>query len=884
MAIRVSPTEQNPTHDISLSDGLTTIGLHLCNGQGVRDRRAIRQASTPRTSLQIQSGDPSYSGFNLPYTPITQKDWSGGRGQAVYERDTTRYYDAYRVNTIHGPIFLGPKDFNTTSITDSTGGHPEGDAVGTWPTEAASQVIGRYLYDVAEPATISAIRFMLAISGPGGGTFTAVIYEDTGGIEGGPGSQLATSTRMYFGELPALTVVEFPIDFTFTPGQLYWIGFGYQSATYLGYPQFQYDANGSERILYFYGMNDAVGTVATGAELWFETASVTRASVTYFDYRGQRYAVRTKDDTSTITLLQNGPRGFAKANGSAKNTLQTDVDLSGYSVESLVGARVRIIAGPGVKERTPWRTITSHTTDATANVITVSPAWEVTHSAATEFIIVGSDEWETIAGHGLTGPITDVLPVGDFLYFAQGDSVVIRKARYSAGAWAWDDETAMATFMRLIPTATGTTKIWLAQASTSNVYNADPVTTWPNDLTTAQKNGSKPIGNPATKITGMVAYGNPRIPYFFKEDGFGSISDDVYAEIPNAELEAVADERNGRASCVAGVYLFFSMLDGFERYYDQSLDDIGPNRGEGLPVGRQGSIVAARPYPGGVYCAIDGGVNGYSSVMFWSSATNGWHEQYRAPHGKRISDIKIQTIPGLAYQKLWFNQEADLCWIPVAINPLKAPGYPFTDTGYCVSSWYRTGLGQIKKFWRDLQIFIEQVNENGLYIEAAYQVDEGDWQDIPGIFENDVAALGDANPKHLLAPGYSVTGERIRFRVTLHSDDHELTPRVIAITANAITRVPASKTWVLTFQADDTNIQEGDADSEALDMDGLFAQLETWADSETQPAPVIMRSTIERFDQKYVFIDNPNVQLREVELYDDVRDVKAIGNVALYEA
>lgn len=114
MAIRVSPTEPNPTHDISLSDGVTTIGLHLVNGQGHRDPRAIRQGSTPRTSLQIQQGDSEYTSFNLPYTPIVQKDWSGGRGQSEFKRDSTRYYDSYRVNTIHGDLILAGKETLTT--------------------------------------------------------------------------------------------------------------------------------------------------------------------------------------------------------------------------------------------------------------------------------------------------------------------------------------------------------------------------------------------------------------------------------------------------------------------------------------------------------------------------------------------------------------------------------------------------------------------------------------------------------------------------------------------------------------------------------------------------------------------------------------------------
>jgi hypothetical protein len=885
MAIRVSPTETNPTHDISLSDGTTTIGLHLCDGQGRRDRRAIRQSSNPRTSLQIQQGDTDYTSFNLPYTPVTQKDWSGGRGQSDYKRDSTRYYDCYRVNTIHGDITLGPKEVLADG-PETTGGHYGAPDYFEYSEETG--VTGYFTsYTGASPNSIRSIRFKIYMPATASGTLTAEVMSD---LDGTPGSNLAQGIGVHFdyiprrfhGETQILEEIELPISYTFSNGTKYHIGFRYQkdggsdpAGILIGYN------NGTtESIYYMHGLEDSPELVDSTASLHAVTVGVSRAKVKFFNYRGSKFAIRSHDDGTNPSLWLNGVRGFAKSNTGALNKLKTDVNLS--SVGSLAGMRIRIIAGKGSTETVTWRRIVTSTTASSNNEITVSPPWQVEHDTTTEFVVLGTSYWQEVTGHGLTGPVTDVCVVGDIIYFAQGEGVVMRRGRLASGSWSWSDEAAgtKVTFIKLIPETNGTSKIWTAQASVSKVYSSD-VVEWGTNLTLTQSNNSKPVGNPGTRITGMIAYGDPRIPYIFKEDGFGSISGGIYAEIPNAELEAVADERNGAVSCVQGVYLFFSLLDGFERYYDQHLDDIGPNRDEGLPEGRDGPIAAAVPYPGGIYVAVNAGPFGYSSILFWSSATNGWHEVYRAPYGRRIHDLAVQTVPGVTYQRLWFNLDSAIYWLPVAINPRKAEGYPFTDYGYLVTSWYKTTLGEIVKFWRDLQIYAETLGPL-LSVKAYYQTDNAAdgsvWTALPDTFTSSPV------DGSLFTSNYSTTGKRLRLKLDLSSNTTTLSPRVLATTINSVTRVPPSKTWTITAQADDMSVQEGEGDYEALDMDGLLARLEQWANSETQATPLTMRSLIPQHDNKRVFIDAPNIQIREVGLAEDGRTVKAIVNLALYEA
>src|SRR5690606_29433045 len=111
-------------------------------------------------------------------------------------------------------------------------------------------------------------------------------------------------------------------------------------------------------------------------------------------------------------------------------------------------------------------------------------------------------------------------------------------------------------------------------------------------------------------------------PYIFKEDGFGSVAGTtdtvagVYAEHPlSAQIRNVRSEDNGRAHARYDLFLKFSLLDGMESHFDQRLDDVGPNRDEGLPTDRRGPVYHIMPYAGRFYAAVDGGKYGYSSVL-----------------------------------------------------------------------------------------------------------------------------------------------------------------------------------------------------------------------------------------------------------------------------
>ena len=123
--INAEPTEAKKTHYVSFEQGSTKLGLVLCNGRGEPDSRAMQQGKMPTRALQFSQGDPDYSDMELPYTPITQKDWSGGRGQEDFEKDKTRYSDSQNIDAMYGDVILGPKatsivfPSSPTSITNA---------------------------------------------------------------------------------------------------------------------------------------------------------------------------------------------------------------------------------------------------------------------------------------------------------------------------------------------------------------------------------------------------------------------------------------------------------------------------------------------------------------------------------------------------------------------------------------------------------------------------------------------------------------------------------------------------------------------------------------------------------------------------------------------
>lgn len=734
---RVGPADPRQTHDISLSDGLITLYLRLANGQGEPEPLSWREDPAPRTALQIRTGDPSYSNYELPYTPITQKDFGGGRGSADFERDATRYYHGAGVDTRRGDLILAPQV-------------SAGQAVTTWPENS--------------------------------------------------------------------------------------IFFLYRQALYV------------------------VCSHPSGApQIW-----------------------------------QNGWRASATA-GSGGSTVNTALS---FAADALAGKIMRLTSGAGTQDAVQWRVISTNTAGPNTT-ITVSPAWNYAIDTTTEFVLLGLDSWTEITGHGLTQPVTDVLVAGNTIYFAQGENTNIRRGRIASGGWEWlDDGTNKATFLELIASPTGKNLVWAAQATACLVFSGELID-WSatTSLTLTVQNSGKTIGNQKYKITGLAAYGTPQAPWVFKENEFGSMgggtatTTDFYSRVAINELAAVSSELNGAAALQSDQYLYFSMLDGLERYMDNRLDDRGPNRDEGLPAFYRGPITKMIGYPGGILATVIQNpaiLSTNSMILYYNQL--GWSELWTnpsstgAPAITRVTGLAVQVIPGETVDRLWFISGSTAYWMPIALNPLKQPGYLFRSAGDWISSWYWGGYREVKKYLDSLVLYTENLSgPRGITVTASYQTDgEGDsdqWHLIGTFTQSPIQRL-------LFTPDATAYGQRWRLKLRLATGDPAVTPRVIALTMNTVTRIEPKRSWNLTFLADDV-LRDQQGQATMISAEELRSQIQTWATSDTQPTPITAHSNyLALFDGLKVFIDPPVIRPVEVTASPNPagkKRIKLIGTVSIYE-
>lgn len=873
----VSPTAVRPSHNVSLSDGTTTLGLRLCDNNGKLSPQ-LQIMPLQRTALKISQGGSRYDDMVSPYSSTIQNTFEGGRANKMFESDKSRFYDSNKLDTMSGKAFLAGKPTYTTGYYSSAViGTRNGD-YSLSATATAKVVVSKYT--PGADTVIRMARFYLknitGISYPF--TLTAKIYSDTAGA---PDTLLASSDAKSFTKLKS-AYEQFDFDIpatTLTHDTDYWVGIEIEAGKkcYLGR-----DTSETGNAIQ---VNDGSGWSSTANQCIAVVLTTTASGEgKFFQYKGAMYVVTKPDDFSVPTLWLNGYRGVATSNSADKTKINTKLNLSGVD---LVGKVVRITAGPGSKEETPFRTIISNTTTGTDDSITVDKIWKVAHTTSTEFVVLGCDTWQEITGHGLTKPVTDVVVVDDMVWFAQGSEAVMRRFRQynNSGTWTsqFDAETAYAEYLVFQNDQKGKRYIWISIEGTNQVKRAAVPSSWAD----ISPGSAIECGSSDETITGLEIYGEPPMLYVFKEGSFGSVNENLYAETPIYEMKSVRDWVNGRAHFRFDVYLYFSLLDGLERFYNNHLDDVGPNKDEGLPEGRQGFIRDIVAYPGRYYAAIDAGdgSENYSSILC-CPAGGGWHEVYRAPAGKRIRRLFIQPIPELI-DRLWISEEEDLVWIPVTLNPLKDPLYEYDSGGSVITSWIYHDMLDINKWFNKVTIFSEGLKSTTVgetttlnqYITLEYQLDDyddaDDWVSVGSFSVSPVDSLD-------LSATKNITGRRIRFKFTMYTDDTSITPVFEAWRLDSVVRIKQGRGYKLNFILDDyPSDLQGMKESDTVDS--TLTKLETWADSETQAAPLLLHSLYNSFDDRYVFIDNPIVTMKAVNT-DPVRTEQAICSLVVQEA
>jgi hypothetical protein len=884
MAIRVAPTEKAPTHHVKLTDkDGNSVGLILCNDRG-EPQPMYNKTPIERTALKTASGGSSYADYNYPYSPIVQDDWTGGRAGRDFERDSTRYYDGYNVITRHdnkatlGSRMYFSNGYKTIIQIRNAGSfrYRVWGAINTSYTPSTSFTIGRmWVYarkvpgQTAIDATVQLSLFASPYTVVATGTISASRLDTVGGWVA--------------------------IDFVgaVTAGTLYRL-------------QITNQPTNIQTLM----TNTILQTTGWDYMYVMEATPSTGRSAIYYEYKGQQYKV-INAASGAPTVWMNGDRGTADSNA-GQLTKVIDATKT-WTTNQWIGCIVKIVQGTGDAETIQYRTITSN--DATS--LTCDTAWTIQHDTTTEYVILGSDTWTEMTGHGLTAPVTSVLVVdkasgiAPLIYFAQGDTVLVRSnVQYTnAGVWtvAWRAEAAnYATHLAYQPLGN---KIWRSlnndASGNVSVSSATPAA-YGVDLTFGTAIN---VGGAYEFINSLEVYPNDsgiEALWVYKEE-LAYIVTTQAEGIKLEEMRAMRSRDNGKANLVHNVYSYFSLGHGLQRYYGGSIDSIGPNLDEGLPTERQGRIVKLLGVPGRILAAIDGGDTGYSSVMERSGS--GWHEIFRAPYGMRISDIFYQVIADWRVMKLWIwagdnslyihlpaggKEEGDAEYNTPTMGG-KIPSdqtylayvnrfYQYEHDGALILSVMHAGMFDTQKIIDSIQIWAEQLKfyENGsgdVGIGLDYRLNSEDsWTALEitqAVNSSGVSnkrsggAWADASIEDMtisnvdLGQAFGLAAKSIQLRLRFYTADVYTTPILKAVVIQAVIRSQVKYMYGLTFRVMDDEPtltpREMDEDSVTAASQSAMtklAQLEEWSDASSQGL-LYMESLSPLYHGRYVFINPP---------------------------
>ena len=850
MTVSVGNDVVRPTHDLSLSDGTNTIGLITCDNQGNRNPMGINRRPYPRTAMKTTSGNQTYDDFEPPWSPVAQEDWSGGRGLEVFDQDVTRYYDGRRCNTLFAnKIFNGPQETYTNGYRSQDKLLP-GSVEWQSLTDAGAPYWATK-FTASASYTAANISLWLKRTGTPANNLIVEVCSDS---PGNPGTVLQNGTitksnvRDYESEFYSITISQ-----ALTASTAYWIKVRSSGGTNTNCWKVASQDSGSN------GKNSANGTVWSAADpIYFR---ITDANDTYvrklFRYNYVTYFY--KNTGGAPELWMNGYRGVAKSNA-ANKTLLNDNGSPAWTINEWAGCTVMIIGGLGQNETKRWRRIVSNTGD----VLTCDEDWVITHDTTTDYVIIGSDKWTQITGHGLTGDITSVFSNNKNLYVCQGDGINIRRIRWTvsegAGSHTFaDDGTNKAFKLCTCRDTNDGLVIWKANNSdaSGNISVAvAPIPTVGNNMVF---NTAVPFQDDLGRITNIGEYGGEtKKLWVFRESSIFAMTRSgsmtyVADEIPLQEMHSCGDWQNGEVAITHGTYYYFSYKEGIERYYNLQLDDVGPNRDEGLPTNRRGVVSCMAGFPGKLFVSMDGDTTGYSSILAQAptgEAGSGWCELYRAPStGLRIHSILFEPIPGSVIDRLWAVVGSDIIWLPSAIQPLQDSNYTYVHECSLTTGYIYCGLYEIYKFFHSIfgigknlgstaWIEVDYRKEN----ETAFTPIVGDINATPSDeIEFDTTSVG--------AKGINCKRIQLRFRLLTTSNS---TPAIlIASVLDNISRVPVKYAYGVAYRVMDQDRDiNGEKDSQMVDTKQNL--LDQWA---TQLTPLTLRTNYGRFDNKTVFID-----------------------------
>lgn len=411
-----------------------------CDTAGNFSWTGVTRAPLTRNAMQTSTTSNQYSDLELPWLSIPQEDWTGGRGNEIFTKDTTRYYDGKRAQTsFNEVIYNGPLDYYSIGYRDALTNYPSSLS---WVNLLSSTANLAVAFTPETNLTIGELYVHLRRRGNPLSTVnvslrTGLTADDT-----------ILASKQYSKQDITDTVAEFRkftfTDISLTANTTYYIVVN-SSGDKDNYWQVGVNKDGNNNC--YKSANGGIWS-SSDSEIYFRIAegqSTYRTKL--FMYEQMMYAVRQQPN-GTPTLWMNGDISLIT---SATSVTATDTSKS-WTENQWAGARVGLVYRNGIEGQvTVWKTITSNT----ATTITIAEEWDVTPESGSIFIIVDTPLWTEIDNHGLTSYVTDIHVIRGVVYFCQGDYVNARKMRWENGSFEFMDLGFQACYLQSVRDSSG---------------------------------------------------------------------------------------------------------------------------------------------------------------------------------------------------------------------------------------------------------------------------------------------------------------------------------------------------------------------------------------------------------------------------------------------
>ncbi|MBW8012500.1 MAG: hypothetical protein FVQ83_14890 [Chloroflexi bacterium] len=841
--VKVGVGQRNPSHDLSLSDGVQTWGLRLDGGP-----RAIQEIPETPSTLRFSGGGTKFGDWTPGYSHIEQRTAVGGRGLDDFSLDATRFFDSHNLfSMLDGKIIPALQWKFASGLRTALKDLP-GDM--DWQALTGNERYAATLFTVggSNMGADNVEVWLRRIGSPG------ALKIEIWANDGANPLVLITSASasVTVSEITDFISQFYTVDLSAAADLIasteYWVVvYGASTDNAANHWELGVNAGGS-------GSKDSSdGSTWAGATftMYYRISDADIDRIWhFFEFGGALYAISGSTPhrlhTSTAsTLLMNGERGVATAGG---NTTLTDSNKGmdgSWDDDQWNGWYIKIVAGTGKGQH---RLISD---TISAGVITVSTAWGLNPSTDSEYVIYGGDAWQDISpgsGDQIDSVVTSVAVIDSIAYFAQGPGTNILSMQFDETGTPThdfaDDGTNKADILYTHYDPVDGPQMWRAENDSVDVSRATAVT----HGNTLAYGTEIEVGDSSFLITNMLSFDGQLL--IFKVDGEYALSNHRVTKM-NIGLDLIKSENNGQAVLVHNTELVFSW-GGFalQRQAGRDLASIGPDNGTGLPSGRGGKIAALASHPAGLFACVDGGGSNTSSLLFYNNSRFGWHEIFRAwGSGKRVQNIFWQDNPGTR-PRLWISVNGDIVyqeWPKKTLNPLEDSGINFQHEAVLVCADIDMGAARLPKFIKEVTL-ISQKLTTGIEVALEYQLDEdigtAAWTQAETFYSSpeDTLSINRGNVRS------------IRYRLRLLTNDADAPPIVQASILEGFARTPLKYQWNMRVKVGDNQLTL--AGTKDHDPDAFMTWLK---DAARQAKRIHMRANWEQMDDKLVIVEPPTL-------------------------